>query len=51
MGQIIYQNIYTCDICDKTPENGEKLWHIGSEVWCEECCNRSDNEDEEEVKT
>jgi len=48
MGHRIIQTIYTCDLCDKTPEDGEKLWHMNQEVWCEECCNKKDEETEEE---
>lgn len=44
MGAIIIQRIYTCDLCGKTPEDGEKLWHMNSEVWCEACCEKSDAE-------
>lgn len=47
MGRIIYQHIYTCDICGKTPEDGEKLWHMNSEVWCEKCRNDIEQAEEE----
>jgi len=48
MGNIIIQKIYTCDICGQTPEDGEKLWHMGSEVFCDKCCNATQDEDEED---
>ena len=48
MGNIIIQKIYTCDICGQTPEDGEKLWHMGSEVFCDKCCNAIQDEDEDE---
>ena len=34
MGQRIRQDIYTCDLCSTTPEDGE-------------CCDKADNENEE----
>ena len=43
MGHIIIQSIYTCDLCGKTPKDGEKLWHMNSEVWCEACCSKVDS--------
>jgi len=45
MGHLIIQRIYTCDICGKTPEDGEKPWHMGNEVWCEEGCKKVEEED------
>ena len=48
MGQIIIQKIHTCDICGKTPEDGEKLWHMNNnEVWCEKCCEDAEETEEE----
>ena len=47
MGKIIIQKIYTCDVCGKIPEDGEKLWHMNNEVWCEECCEDSEETEEE----
>lgn len=44
MGRRIIQTIYTCDLCGKTPTDGEKLWHMNSQVWCEECCNKEESE-------
>ena len=46
MGHHIRQTIYTCDICDKTPEDGESLWHMNSEVWCESCCDINEGVEE-----
>lgn len=40
MGHRITQRIYTCDICGKTPKNGESMWEMGYEVWCKECCDK-----------
>ncbi len=42
MGRRIIQTVYTCDKCGYTPESGEYLWHMGSEVWCETCTNDND---------
>ena len=39
MGQRYYQIIYVCDVCGKTPEDGEPVWRMGFEIWCEDCCN------------
>ena len=46
MGQRIIQTIYTCNICGETPEDGEKLWHMGIEVWCEKCCKEVEETEE-----
>jgi len=45
MGRRITQTIYTCDVCGKTPEDGEYLWHMNNQVWCESCCDKIDNEE------
>jgi len=45
MGHRITQTIYKCDICDKIPEDGEYLWHMNRQVWCEECCGKVENEE------
>lgn len=57
MGRRITQTIYECSVCRNTPEDGEYLWHMNSEVWCEKCCddadkqnNQSDEEDEPHAK-
>jgi len=43
MGHRLTQKIYTCDVCGVTPEDGEYMWHMGNEIWCEKCCD-TDNE-------
>jgi len=48
MGHRITQRIYTCDLCDKTPEDGATLWHMNSEVWCEECCDKLEEDEDKE---
>ncbi len=50
MGDRIIQRIYECSLCGKIPENGEKLWHMGNEVWCEECCDREEGKSQSEEK-
>jgi len=53
MGQILTQKIYECSLCNNIPEDGENLWQMGNEVWCEKCCDkeeRIDNEDENNFK-
>ena len=48
MGQRITQRILVCDICGKTPNDGEYMWEMGREVWCEECCEKQENVSEED---
>ena len=50
MGDRIIQRIYECSLCGKIPENGEKLWHMGNEEWCEECCDREEGKSQSEEK-
>ncbi len=45
MGRRLTQRIYECSICGRIPEDGEYLWEMGTEYWCEECCQKSDNEE------
>ena len=45
MGQRITQTIYTCDVCGETPEDGEYLWHMNNQVWCDSCCDKIENEE------
>ena len=47
MGQRTRQRILTCSWCGTIPEDGEPMWEMGSEIWCEECCDKTDNETEE----
>ncbi len=47
MGHRIIQKIYICDICGETPKDGEKLWHMGTETWCEKCCEENESTSEE----
>lgn len=48
MGAKITQRIYICDVCGKTPEDGEYLWHMGNEVICEDCIKKQEEEDNKE---
>lgn len=50
MGKRIKQQILTCDLCNKTPDDGEYMWEMGIEVWCEECCEEQQNESEDETE-
>jgi len=45
MGQRIIQKIHTCDLCGKTPSDGEILYHMGNNIWCENCCDKEDEID------
>jgi len=47
MGHRITQRIHECSQCSKIPEDGEYMWYMGDEIWCEECCDKEEDEDEE----
>lgn len=47
MGHRITQRIHSCDKCGKTPEDGEFMWYMCNEIWCEECTERHDEEESE----
>jgi len=40
MGHRITQTIHVCDKCGEIPEDGEPMWYMGNEIWCEECCDK-----------
>jgi len=46
MGRRITQRILTCDLCGRTPENGEYLWEMNGEHWCEKCIDKMDSEED-----
>ena len=51
MGYMFIQHIYTCVVCGRTPEEGEVMYHTGTEVWCGKCVyaqNDKDTPEEEE---
>ncbi len=48
MGHRVTQRIHECSQCGKIPEDGEYLWYMGYEIWCEECCNKEEEGDENE---
>ena len=50
MGQRVTQRILVCDLCGKVPDDGEHMWEMGRELWCEECCEKQENESEEETE-
>ena len=47
MGQRTTQRILVCDVCDTTPEDGENMWEMSGEYWCEKCCDEAENNPEE----
>ena len=47
MGQKTYQRILQCSECGDTPNDGEPLWEMGGDHWCEDCCNKDEDEEEE----
>ena len=48
MGHRTAQRILTCSICNNTPEDGEYLWEMCGEYWCEPCTDDQYNNDEDE---
>lgn len=44
MGHRVTQRVFQCDVCGTTPDDGEYLWEMGREHWCEDCCDK-DSED------
>ena len=48
MGRRIDQRIYTCSICGEDAKDGDKLWHMGTEIWCEKCCKKVEEAEEAE---
>ena len=46
MGHRTIQRILECAICEKTPDDGEYMWEMNGEHWCEECCDREDDVEE-----
>jgi hypothetical protein len=48
MGARITQRIYICDVCGKTPEDGEHLWTMCNKVICEDCIKKQEEEDNKE---
>ena len=45
MGNRVTQRIYECSICEQIPEDGEYLWHMGNEIWCEKCIDKAESND------
>lgn len=43
MGKRIVQKIHTCNLCRNTPEDGEVLYEMCGEFWCEKCCDKQDD--------
>lgn len=44
MGQRTTQRILECAICKTTPDDGEYLWEMSGEHWCESCCDNDQPE-------
>jgi hypothetical protein len=42
MGQRLTQRIYECSLCNNIPQDGEHLWQMGNETWCEKCCDEQE---------
>ena len=43
MGYRVMQRIFECAICGAVPEDGELLWELCRDHWCEACCDRADD--------
>ena len=46
MGHRVTQRIFQCDLCGTTPDDGEYLWEMCGEYWCESCCDKEHEVDE-----
>lgn len=44
MGHRTTQRILECAICQRIPEDGEPMWEMNSDHWCEQCCDNIENE-------
>ena len=44
MGHRTTQRILKCAICQRIPEDGEPMWEMNSDHWCEQCCDDIENE-------
>jgi len=44
MGCKVTQVIYQCGKCGITPDDGEDMWRMGYEVWCEKCCDTEEKD-------
>lgn len=52
MGQRLTQRIFECTECGKIPDDGEHIWEMGAnELWCQECCDREEPEDDNELES
>lgn len=47
MGHKVTQRILQCAECGGIPQCGEYLWEMPNGHWCEECCNKHEEKDEE----
>jgi hypothetical protein len=48
MGNKTYQRILTCSICNKTPDDGEPLWEMITDFWCETCIDYMETSQKDE---
>ena len=46
MGHRVTQRILECGICCKTPEDGEYLWEMNGQHWCQDCCDEAEEAEE-----
>jgi|GEM_PF-2546477 len=47
MGQRTTQRILECAICKTIPANGEPMWEMYADYWCDSCCEEQENETKE----
>ncbi len=43
MGHRVTQTILECGVCNTIPEDGQYLWEMCGEYWCEDCCEHENN--------
>lgn len=48
MGRRVIQKDYVCAICGHDAEDGETMWEMGNEIWCELCCDIDVEDDQEQ---
>jgi len=45
MGSRTYQRILECAECGRVPGHGEPMWEMGNVYWCDDCCNKDEEEE------
>jgi len=45
MGHRTTQRILECAVCEVIPDDGEYMWEMDNQYWCEACCNTDHPDD------